>query len=324
MDADLFLRPLGRTGLMISPIGLGCWQFSKRKTLAGKYWPDLTDADIYNIVSVALQEGLTWFDTAELYGSGESEKSLSGALRAIGKEPGEVFIATKWSPVMRFSSNIAVTINDRLNALSPYPIDLYQIHQPIGLSSLEKEIEAMAGLYERRLIKSVGISNYSARQMERAWKVLNKRGIPLASNQVRYNLLDRRIESNGILDLAKRLGITIIAYSPLAQGLLTAKFYDDPQMLHNIGFRRFTRQFYPEQIKKSLPVIRVVKELALIYNVTPSQIALNWLINHHGDSVVAIPGATKVQHVIENSGAMSFTLSDADMSRLDKESSIFR
>jgi aryl-alcohol dehydrogenase-like predicted oxidoreductase len=161
-------------------------------------------------------------------------------------------------------------------------------------------------------------------KMENSWEALQRSGIPLASNQVRYSLLDRRIESNEVMDLAKKLGITIIAYSPLAQGLVTGKFHDNPELLKHIGFRRFSLPFKPERLEKSRPVIILVKELAIKYNVTPSQVALNWLIQYNGDTVVAIPGATKEIHVKENCGAMTFRLSDGDMVRLDKVSSIFK
>jgi aryl-alcohol dehydrogenase-like predicted oxidoreductase len=206
----------------------------------------------------------------------------------------------------------------------PYPIDLYQVHQPWSFSNEKSEMTAMAELFNRKLIKSIGVSNFTALRMQNAWETLNKAGIPLASNQVRYNLLDRKIESNGVMDLAKKLGISIIAYSPLAQGLVTGKFHDNPELLKNIGFRKFSPQFKPEGLEKSRPVIMLVKELALKYNVTPSQVALSWLINYHGDTVLAIPGATKEIHVKENVGAMSFRLSDEDMVRLDHKSAIFK
>jgi aryl-alcohol dehydrogenase-like predicted oxidoreductase len=120
------LRNLGKSDLKISPIGLGCWQFSKRKNFAGKYWPSLEDSIILNVVKVSLEGGINWFDTAELYGKGASEKALSGTLQKLGKKPGEVIVATKWWPVFRFASNIIKTIDDRLKALDPYPIDLHQ------------------------------------------------------------------------------------------------------------------------------------------------------------------------------------------------------
>jgi aryl-alcohol dehydrogenase-like predicted oxidoreductase len=323
MENTKNLRSLGRTGIMVTPIGLGCWQFSKQKNMAGKFWPTLEESLIERIVSLSIDGGINWFDTAEMYGGGESEKALSKALKAAGKKPGEVIVATKWWPLLRFASNIRTTINKRIGLLDPYPIDLYQVHQPWSFSGENKEMAVMAELVNRKLIKAVGVSNFSAKRMENSWDTLQKSGIPLASNQVRYNLLDRRIESNGVMNLAKKLGITIIAYSPLAQGIITGKFHDNPELLKNIGFRRFNPQFKPEGLAKSLPVIILVRELAIKYNVTPSQVALNWLIQYNGDTVVAIPGATKEIHVKENCGAMSFRLSDEDMARLDKVSSVF-
>jgi len=318
------LRHLGRTEMMITPIGLGCWQFSKQNNLAGKYWPNLADEIIARIVSLSLEGGVNWFDTAEAYGNGASEKALSGALQKAGKMPGEVLIATKWMPVYRFARNIPKTIDARIKALAPYPIDLYQIHNPWSFSSEKNEMSAMDGLLEKKLIKNIGVSNFSAQKMKSAWDTLDKKGIPLASNQVRYNLLDRRIESNGVMEMAKKLGISIIAYSPLAQGLVTGKFHDNPELLKKIGFRKYTPQFKSGGLKKSQPLVILVKELALKYNVTPSQVALNWLIHFHGDTVVAIPGATLEIHAKENVGAMSFRLSDEDMERLDKVSAEFK
>ena len=318
------IRPLGRTAVPVTPIGLGCWQFSKQNNMAGKFWPTLEDGLIGRIVQLSLEGGINWFDTAEVYGNGESEKALSKALQAAGKKPGEILIATKWWPMFRFASSITKTIDVRISALAPYPIDLYQVHQPWGFSNEKAEMEAMAELLNRKLIKSIGVSNFSSQKMKNAWETLDKKGIPLASNQVPYNLLDRRIESNGVMELAKKLGISIIAYSPLAQGLVTGKFHDNPELIKNTGIRKYKSQFKPAGLEKSRPVVMLVKELALKYNVTPSQVALNWLINYHGDTVVAIPGATKEIHVKENTGAMSFRLSDEDMVRLDKVSAIFK
>jgi len=324
MENTSSLRPLGRTSLMITPIGLGCWQFSKRNNLAGKFWPTLADDLINKVVSLSLEGGINWFDTAEVYGSGASEKALSKALQAAGKKPGEVLIATKWWPMFRFASNIAKTIDERLKCLEPYPIDLYQVHQPWGFSNERSEVAAMAELVARKLIKNVGVSNFSAKQMRNAWETLDKKGIPLATNQMPYSLLDRRIETSGVMQTAKELGITIIAYSPLAQGMVTGKFHDNPELIKNSGFRKYSSKFKPKGLEKSLPVIKLVKELAVNYGVTPSQIALNWLVNFHGNTVVAIPGATKESHVKENTGTMKFRLSDEDMNRLDEVSSVFK
>jgi len=318
------LRTIGKSDLMITPIGLGCWQFSKQQNMAGKFWPKMEDDLIKKMVKISLEGGINWFDTAEIYGSGASEKSLALSLSAIGKKPGEIIVATKWWPMFRTASNILKTIDKRLEALSPYPIDLYQVHQPWGFSNERAEMEAMAILVKEQKIRHIGVSNFSAAQMRSAWEALQKHGIHLVSNQVRYNLLDRKIESNGILQTAKELGITIIAYSPLAQGLVSGKFHDNPDLLKNIGMRKYSSSFKPAGLEKSSPLIKTVQELAIRYGVTSSQIALNWLISFNGETVVAIPGATKESHAKENAGAMNFSLSAEDLSLLDQKSNLFK
>jgi aryl-alcohol dehydrogenase-like predicted oxidoreductase len=292
--------------------------------MAGKIWPDLDDELIRKVVEVSLNGGINWFDTAEVYGNGASEKALVKALSACGKKPGDVLVATKWWPLFRTSSNIPKTIGARLDALNPFPIDLYQVHQPFSFSGEVKEMEAMAGLVKEGKIRHIGVSNFSAKKMRSAWETLNKLGLTLLSNQVQYSLLNRKIESNGIMETARELGISIIAWSPLAQGLVTGKFHDNPELLKKIGMRKHFAMFKSAGIEKSRPLIGLIKELAVKYNTTSSQVSLNWLINFHGDMVVAIPGATKESHARENTGAMGFTLSSADMALLDKESAIFK
>ena len=324
MENQITLRRLGQSEIKITPIGLGCWQFSKRGNLAGKFWPFLEDDLILDIIRVSLEGGINWFDTAELYGQGASEKILAKSLTALGKKPGDVLIATKWWPMFRRASNIIKTIDKRLACLNPFPIDLYQIHQPYGFSSEVKEMEAMAKLVQSKKINHVGVSNFSASKMRSAWETLQKSGISLLSNQVQYSLLNRKIETNGVLETAKELGITIIAYSPLAQGLVTGKFHDNPELLKNIGFRKYSSMFKPKGLEKSRPVTELVKKLAMKYEAIPSQVALNWLIHFHGDTIVAIPGATKAKHAEENTGAMKFRLSSEDMTLLDEVSAGFK
>ena len=320
METQPLLRSLGRSGVMITPIGLGCWQFSKQGNLAGKFWPTLDDDLILDVVRISLEGGINWFDTAEIYGKGASEKALAKSLVRLDKKPGDVLIATKWWPMFRTAANIERTIDERIDALSPFPIDLYQVHQPWGFSSEIAEMEAMAKLVLAKKIKLVGVSNFSAKKMRSAWETLQKSGISLVSNQVQYSLLNRNIETNGIMETAKELGITIIAYSPLAQGLVTGKFHDNPDLLKNIGFRKYSSRFKPEGLAKSRPVAELVKKLAVKYQATPSQVALNWLIHFSGETVVAIPGATKASHAAENTGAMNFRLSPEDMILLDEVS----
>ena len=303
---DIPLRPLGQTNILITPIGLGTWQFSQSAIASAGNWTVLDQDAVDAIVRAALDGGVNWFDTAEIYGFGRSERALARALLAADVTPGQVAIATKWWPVPRFAGSIRRTIGKRIQNLSPYPIDLHQTHWARSLSSIEAVMDAMADLAEAGKIRAVGVSNYNAEQMRRAHARLAQRGIPLASNQVKYNLLDHTIERNGVLETARELGITIIAYSPLEMGLLTGKFHADPGLLALRPWRR--RKKLAERLAITQPLIDNMANLAENYDATIVQIALNWLVHAHGDGVVAIPGATKPHHAADAAGAMRFTL----------------
>jgi aryl-alcohol dehydrogenase-like predicted oxidoreductase len=313
------LRPLGRSSITLSPVGLGCWQFSGGRGLAGGYWLALPQETVNEIVAVSLAAGVTWFDTAELYGRGRSETALAQALTAAGKKNGDVVVATKWWPMWRTAGNIKATIAERLARLAPFGIDLYQIHQPFALASTAAQMRAMADLVADQRIRTVGVSNFSATRMRAAHRALAARGIPLVSNQVRYSLLDRRIEKNGVLETAKELGITIIAYSPLAQGILSGKFHRNPSLIRSRpGPRKWMSAFRHRGLERSRPLVIALEEIARAHAATPSQVALNWLMNFHGDIVVVIPGATSPAQAAENVGATGFRLSDAELKRLDE------
>jgi len=176
-------------------------------------------------------------------------------------------------------------------------------------------MSAMADLVEQKKINAIGVSNFSPELMRRAHRALAKRGIPLASNQVRYSLLDRHIETDGTLEAAKELGVTIIAYSPLAQGVLTGRFHRDPGLINKLPFMR--RRIVRRMVEKSRPLVEMLGEVSTFYGVSTAQIALNWLINYNGEMVVAIPGATKAEQAAQNAEAMSFMLSRSDMANLD-------
>ncbi|MBL8919168.1 MAG: aldo/keto reductase [Myxococcaceae bacterium] len=311
-------RRLGRTDAELSSIGLGCWQFSEGFGLVGGFWPALPQPLVDEIVAKSLAGGITWFDTAEAYGDGRSEQALARALDAAGKKPGEVFVATKWMPAARTAASATRTIDTRLAKLAPWPIDLHQVHQPFGLSSVEAEMSAFADLVAAKKIRFVGVSNFNEAKMRRAQVALQQRGLALASNQVKYSLLDRRIEKNGVLAAAKELGVTVIAYSPLEQGLLSGKFHHDPSLVAGSGFRKWTPRFRASGLAKSRPLIDELAKIAQAHGATSSQVALSWLVQFHGDTVVAIPGATKTKHVEENVGAMRLTLSKPELERLDE------
>lgn len=318
-------RRLGRSDIEISAIGLGCWQFSEGSGLAGGFWEALPTQTVEEIVDASLRGGINWFDTAEAYGNGRSERALANALTRLGKKPGEVVVATKWFPYpFRGASSIVKTIGDRLTHLSPFGIDLHQIHQPIAFATVAAQANAMADLVQAGKIRTVGVSNFSAKRMRAAHEALARRGVPLVSNQMQYSLLDRRIESNGVMAAAKELGITLIAYSPLAQGLLSGKFHEDPSLVRTrVGPRKFLPSFREKGLERSRPLIEELRKIATAHGVTPSQVALNWLIHFHGDSVVVIPGATKRRHAEENVGAGEFTLSPEELRRIDELSRRF-
>lgn len=314
-------RKLGNSDLMVSPVGLGTWQFSKRKNLAGKFWPELSDEESYDIVKSSLDHGVNWFDTAELYGDGESERTLAGALKKAGLPDDEVVVATKWSPIFRFASSIKKTIGERQEALSGYTISLHQVHNPMSFSSVEKEMAAMSDLADKGDIKHIGVSNFSADQMRRAHEALAKRGYALASNQVQYNLLQRKIERNKVLETAKELGIAIIAYSPLAQGILTGKYHEKPEAIKSKkGFRKKMSAFKKTGLEKSRPLINTLREIADGHDATPAQVALNWLFNFHGDNIFVIPGASHAGQAASNAQAMQITLSQQELEAIDIES----
>lgn len=203
-------------------------------------------------MKAALDGGISWFDTAEIYGRGNSERSLAADLVEAGK------------------------------------------------------------------VRAVGVSNFTAAAMEEARSVLAKRGIPLATNQVRISLLDRSIERNGILEAAKRLGISLIAYSPLAQGILTGRFHDDPGAVASATrMRRLSGSIRQETIAKTTPLVTELKRIALAHDASPSQVALNWLVSFWGDTVVAIPGASKPSQAAQAAGAMKLELGKAELASLD-------
>ncbi len=312
-------RKLGNSDVEISAIGLGCWQFSKKQGLVGSYWGDIEDKVITEIIQESLKGGVNWFDTAEIYGNGMSERMLSASLQNLKVRKGEVVIATKWNPVFRFARSIEHTFPEREKNLAPYPVDLLQIHNPYSLSSVEAQMSYMMNLVKGGKIKLIGVSNFNLTRMKKAQEILRANGLALASNQMRYNLLDRSIEFNGVLDYAREQKITMIAYSPLAQGLLSGRFHDDAGLVKKRpGFRKFLPNFQEQSLHRTLPLIQVLREIAKTHGVTPAQVALRWVIQFQGESVVAIPGASSSHQAQQNAQVMNFELTSTELNELDK------
>jgi aryl-alcohol dehydrogenase-like predicted oxidoreductase len=321
MEGNIEKRSLGRTGIQVTPIGLGVMQFSGGSGIFGMMFSNLSRETMNAIIQAALDGGINWFDTAEMYGFGRSERALSLALKAAAKLDGDVVVGTKWMPLLRTAANIRRTIHDRIRHMDGFGVDLFMVHQPWSFSSVEAEMEAMADLVEAGLIRAVGVSNFSAQRMRRAHAALARRDIALAVNQVQYSLMHREIETNGVLQAAKELGITIVAYSPLARGLLSGKFHRDENLLSQRP--RGWRMILQRNLERSRPLVEILEMIAASHNVTAAQVALNWLIHFQGETVVAIPGASKVKQAANSAGAMQFRLTQAEMGLLDARSRAF-
>lgn len=323
-------RRLGQTDIEVSPIGLGCWQFSQGKNMTGRMWPVLEQGTMDAIVAAARAGGITWFDTAQAYGNGASERALSTALQHDQVEPGSVVVATKWLPILKTASDIPRTIGTRMECLQPYPIDLFQVHIPWSLSSVAAQMRAMAGLVHEGKARAVGVSNFSAAQMVKAAAALQEEGLTLASNQVRINLLDRGIETNGVLDAARRLGVTLIAYSPLAQGILTGRYHDDPALVRGLPWGRRSRLspssrfLTPAGLERSAPLVAELRDVGEAHGATPAQVALAWLVTRYRDTVVAIPGASRPEQAAEAAAVLQLALTDAEMASIDRLSAAAR
>jgi aryl-alcohol dehydrogenase-like predicted oxidoreductase len=300
-------------------------QFSAAGILSGFFSPmPQQEADV--IVKTALDGGITLFDTAELYGRGESERALAAGLIHAGIAPGGATVATKWRPIARTAGSVGRTIGDRIAALTPFPIDLHQIHFGFGgLSPVRKQLEAMAQLVQAGKIRSVGVSNFTAKQLSAAHGLLAAHGIPLASNQIQVNLLNRSVEFNGILETAQGLGISLIAYSPLRSGMLTGKFHDNRALAKAVPrLRRTVHGITDKNLDRTTPLIDAMREIADAHQATVSQVALAWLITNYGDTVIAIPGASKPHHAAEAAGAMNVALTADETQRLTDISSAIR
>lgn len=312
---------LGVTDLYVSPIGLGTAQF------AGKGWisaltPPVAQEQVTGIVKTAIDGGITWFDTSEMYGGGTSERALAAGLNEAGVKPGEVTVATKWLPIGRTAANIERTIGKRLDALHPFPIDLHQIHLNRGsLSSVRAQMRAMARLVEAGKIRAVGVSNFTTRQMEVAHDELAKNGIPLASNEVQINLLHRTIETDGMLDSARRLGISLLAFSAQRQGILTGKYHADRSLIAGVHpLRRKVMGLTPKGLDASQPLIDAMAEVASGHEATVGQIALAWLVDFYGGTVIPIAGASKPHHAQDSAGALQVQLSTDEAQHLARVS----
>ena len=305
---------LGQNGPAVTPLCIGTWAWGDK--LFWNYGNSDNDAEkLQDAFNAALEAGVTFFDTAEIYGSGLSEKYLGEFTQKANKP---VQIATKYGPMpWRIRGQaVADALTASLQRLQMQKVDLYQVHWGFAfLMSQHTLMNALADEVQRGRIATVGVSNYTADQMREAHQILRKRGVPLAVNQVRYSLLTRQVESKEIVDTARELGVTLLAYSPLAQGLLTGKYGADSGEAPT-GARKVDPRFSKENLQKIEPVISLLRRIGGNHGRTPAQVALNWLICQ--GNVIPIAGVKTAAQVVQNAGALGWRLSNDEVAELDE------
>ncbi|KAK4769935.1 hypothetical protein SAY87_030467 [Trapa incisa] len=266
----------------------------------------------------SVDNGITFFDTAEVYGSRLSfgavnSETLLGRFITERKEKDpqvEVATATKFAalPWRLGRQSVVSALKDSLYRLGLSSVELYQLHWP-GIWGNEGYIDGLGDAVEQGLVKAVGVSNYSERRLRDAYERLKKRGIPLASNQVNYSLIYRLPEENGVKATCDELGVTLIAYSPIAQGALTGKYRPENPPTGPRG-----RIYTPEFLTKLQPLLNRISEIGQKYGKTNTQVALNWLIAQ--DNVIPIPGAKNAEQAREFAGALGWRLDGGEVEEL--------
>jgi aryl-alcohol dehydrogenase-like predicted oxidoreductase len=300
---DASVRYVEACGLRMSVIGLGAWQFGSPEWGWGSQFGP---AEALAVVARARALGVTLIDTAELYGHGESERLLGRAL-ADPAARASVVLASKLTPTWPTRERVAARCRGSLARLETDRIDLYQVHWPNPLVPQRSTMAGMRTLQSGGLIAQVGVSNYGLGGWRAAEHAL---GAPVVSNQVRYSLLTRRPERE-LLAYAAANGRVVIAYSPLAQGVLAAKYTADTAPG---GARAGNLLFSAENLRRAGPVLDALRELAAAHRATPAQVALAWVISH--PNVVAIPGAKSVAQVEANAAAADLVLAPDELAHL--------
>jgi aryl-alcohol dehydrogenase-like predicted oxidoreductase len=304
-------RQLGASGITVPALGIGVWSWGDKGVWG--YGRDYTQDDVAQAYKVCLDAGLNFFDTAEIYGKGESERNLGACLNQDGRP---ITIASKFAPLPnRFSARqLLDALDATLERLGVSSIDLYQIHWPYTFLSTNSLMDALAEAVRAGKIRSVGVSNYSAKLMREAHARLARHDIPLASNQVHYSLLHRKPEVNGVLDTCRELNVALIAYSPLEQGFLTGKYRQGPTD-GLTPYRRSRSQFRQAEREKMEPLFQVMEEVAHAHKKSLGQVALNWLLARD-QCIIPIPGAKNGRQAQENAGALGWLMSKEEVRRI--------
>jgi aryl-alcohol dehydrogenase-like predicted oxidoreductase len=297
-------------GERLSVIGVGAWQFGSRDWAYGDEYANST---AIQIVHRALDLGVNVLDTAEVYGFGNSERIVG---RAIADRRERAFVTSKLLPLVPPIGPNFIESRGRksLARLDIDVIDLYQVHWPNPALPKSTLADGLRRLKETGVIRHVGVSNYG----RAGWEALERElGSPILSNQVQYSLATRKPDRE-LVPFAQANDKLIIAYSPLAQGLLGAK-YDASNVPHDV--RRNNPLFLPVNLERAAPLLDALKDVAKAHDATPAQVALAWVVRR--PNVIAIPGASSVAQLEANVAAADIELSDEDDARLTEASDQF-
>jgi len=297
-------------GEHLSAVGVGTWQFGSREWAYGKDYAETTAIDI---VHRALELGVNVLDTAEVYGFGKSERIVG---RAIEGRREQAFVASKLLPVVPPVGAGYIASRGRKSAerLAVDTIDLYQVHWPNPIVPASTLAGGLRQLLDDGIVRHVGVSNYSLK----GWTQLERSlGRPILANQVQYSLAVRKPERE-LVPHAQANDRVIIAYSPLAQGLLGAK-YDATNVPKDV--RATNPLFLPENLERAGVLLSALRDIAKTHDATPAQVSLAWLVRR--PNVIAIPGASSVAQLEANVAAADLDLSDEDDARLTEASDAF-
>jgi aryl-alcohol dehydrogenase-like predicted oxidoreductase len=304
---------LAGTDVTVPPLGVGTWAWGDKSTWGmGGYDPTLTEISIKEAWDTSIDAGVTLFDTAEVYGSGESERIIGRLLDSDPTRATTAVIATKFMPSpwkLNVHGALLSALHRSIERLGVKKVALYQIHGPISLRSHAALAEALAAAHHAGLVDAVGVSNYSVKETRSIAGELAKRNVRLATNQIEFSLLRQAPETSGLLAACQELGVLPLAYSPIGQGRLSGKYSASNPPPGKRGFSA-----HPMEI-----VDGVVAELRSIGEKhggkLPSQVALNWIV---AKGAVPIPGAKNRQQAEENAGALGWDLDGDDLERLDR------
>ena len=315
-DGQIPRRRIGASGLQAGTVGVGTWQWGDQA-----YWDDhdgQEPTDIAATYHATLDRGADFLDTAELYGFGESERVI-GRLRT--GDARSAVVATKYMPApTRWRVRAAdAAIDASLKRLGVDQIDLYQVHWPYSFIPHRRLLRRLARAVDDGRLAHVGVSNFTAPQMRRAHAVLADAGVPLVSNQVSYSLLRRAPEVNGVLDACHELDVTLIAYSPLAQGLLSGKYGPGGRQPRSRPLRRVLRAKTPERV---MPLLDTLRRIGESVGATAGQVAVAWTLRD--SAVLPIVGARTSGQAEANADAALIDLDDKALRELDAASRAYR